>query len=821
VIAERIVIAKKWQHNQQVRGEIMRIKVLSEGIKLVLACAAFAFGADLYISPTGNDAAAGTITAPLATLAAARDKADQLKGGNTPVTVYLRGGTYYLAAPLVFGAANSGTETAPIIYTAYGIEKPVISGGIKITSAWAASSGSIMVTTIAQNLKVDQLFLNGKRQILARYPNFDTTKDNNNTRRLDGYAADCIGATHVGKWANPAEGPGYIRGLHEAEWGGNDYKMTGKNGTTLTYTWVGDNNRGSAMHATYRMVENLFEELDAAGEWFYRKSTGQLFFWPPAGTNLSTATIELASQDELLRFVGSTATSANSVKFIKFAGITFTHTFRTLFSKPYEPVLKSDWAIARAGTVFMQNAENIQIKNCFFDQIGGNGVFMSGYNRNHLIFNNVFIDAGATAVALVGLTSSVRCPSSWSNTPACNDKAKGPLTPEYPSFITVDNNMINHSGRFEKQSAGIDISMSEYDTIRHNTVHDVPRAGINFTDGCWGGHIIENNWVYASVLETGDHGPFNAWGRDRNDRWTSDTTATTMDGRSTTVIRNNRFEVRQGCFGIDLDDGASNYLQYNNLLFGGGLKLQGNRYNTYLNNILVGSCVEIHGVWWGSQDIVARNIYFNHNFQIYYIGFFPTGSAVPDSVKNHVKMIDSNCIWDDAITPKIWSQNGNYTWAQWHTAGLDVHSALADPMFTDTAKVFRSAYLPRGDYRVKPGSPALTMGFKNFPMDSFGVIPVVMCTGAGCGDHIIKRIHAMDGLEKARCIVNYRAGRLIVSHDGEYQLTITTALGRTVKVFRGRGNSCLAINPEMVGSGVYIVSVRATGGVVTRKFIVE
>ena len=26
-----------------------------------------------------------------------------------------------------------------------------------------------------------------------------------------------------------------------------------------------------------------------------------------------------------------------------------------------------------------------------------------------------------------------------------------------------------------------------------------------------------------------------------------------------------------------------------------------------------------------------------------------------------------------------------------------------------------------GDYRVKPGSPALALGFKNFPMDQFGV----------------------------------------------------------------------------------------------------
>jgi hypothetical protein len=625
-------------------------------VALVFCVTFLAFSVEIYVSPTGNDAATGTITAPLATLAAARDKADQVKAGNAQVTVYLRGGTYYLSAPLVFGPANSGTVAAPIVYTAYGSEKPVISGGIKVTSAWTVSSGSIMVTTIAPNINVDQLFLNGKRQVMARYPNFDSTQ------RLDGYAADCISATRVSRWANPAEGPGYIRALHNGEWGGNDYIMTGKTGTTINYTWVGDNNRGNQPHATYRMVENLFEELDAAGEWFYRKSTGQLFFWPPAGTNLSTSAIELANLEELVRIVGTSSTTANCARYIQFKGITFTQTYRTLFgSKPFETILKSDWAIVRAGTVFMRYAENIRIENCLFDQIGGNGVFMSGYNRNHLIYNNTFNYGGATAVALVGDTSSVRCPNSWGSLPACTDRTPGPKTSDYPAFITVFNNMVNHSGRFEKQSAGINLSMTECDTICHNTVHDCPRACINFTDGCWGGHIIEYNWAYNSVEETGDHGPFNAWGRDRNERFKTDTTATTLDARKLTIIRNNRFESKQGNFGIDLDDQASNYLQYNNLLFGGGLKLQWHRYNTYLNNILVnGADIQMHGVWGGGQEYVARNIMTTS--RPYYIGFFNVTSANQnvDSVWRNVKMIDSNCIGSN---PSVGSDRGTPLWS--------------------------------------------------------------------------------------------------------------------------------------------------------------
>ena len=49
--------------------------------------------------------------------------------------------------------------------------------------------------------------------------------------------------------------------------------------------------------------------------------------------------------------------------------------------------------------------------------------------------------------------------------------------------------------------------------------------------------------------------------------------------------------------------------------------------------------------------------------------------------------------------------------AGWAGVGWDVHSVTADPMFVDPSKL---------DYTVKPGSPALKLGFKNFPMDQFG-----------------------------------------------------------------------------------------------------
>jgi hypothetical protein len=764
-------------------------------------------GAEVYVSPTGDDKNAGSISAPIATFAAARDKADQLKAGNTPVTVFFRAGTYYLDTPVVFGPANSGTAQAPIVYAAYPGEKAVISGGIKVTSAWAVSSGQIMVTTIATNLKVDQLFLNGTRQILARYPNFDSTKI------LDGFASSCIGTARVALWNNPTEGPGYIRGLQTSLWGGESFIITGKNATnTITQQWVGDNNRGSLLHASYRMVENIFEELDAPGEWYYSKPTGKLYFYPPAGADLGSAVIELASQDELVRIVG---TSASKVQYLSFKGLTFTHTYRTLFSKTYEGILQSDWCLARAGCMFIQDAERIRVESCLFDQIGGNGIFMSGYNRNHVVYNNTFTDAGASCVLMVGLQSAVRCPSSWSTTATCTDKTPGPLTADYPAFIRVDNNRMDHFGRFEKQTSGVDLSMTEMDTVRHNTIDNCPRAGINFTDGCWGGHVVEYNWVYKSVLETGDHGPFNAWGRDRNSRWPDDSSATKLDAMYTTIVRNNRFEGPSGDFGIDLDDQASNYMQYNNLLLGGGLKLQWNRYNTYLNNIVArGGNVQFHGVWTKSADYAARNILFGP--YIYGTCCFSTGASIPDSIKNNIKQFDSNVVYNSGNPPTItaWGSTTTlYTWAQWQAAGLDAHSSIADPLFTDTTRVWAN-YSPRGDFSVKAGSPALTLGFKNFPMDSFGVMQVSNVA-------VQNPLPDVNRQDDARCIVHFRGGRLMVSYDGDYRVTITTALGRTLAVYKGNGLTGMALCPKNSGAGIYFAVISTKNGTDIRRFMVN
>jgi hypothetical protein len=64
-------------------------------------------------------------------------------------------------------------------------------------------------------------------------------------------------------------------------------------------------------------VENIFEELDAPGEWFLDSKHNVLYFYPPAGVDLATAAIEAVRLRHLVEFRG---TEQSPVRFISFKG---------------------------------------------------------------------------------------------------------------------------------------------------------------------------------------------------------------------------------------------------------------------------------------------------------------------------------------------------------------------------------------------------------------------------------------------------------------------------------------------------------------------
>ena len=636
----------------------------------------------VYVSPNGNDKNRGAIKSPFKTLERAKQASVNQNGD---ITIYLREGTHYLDTTLIWNVEDK-IDDSKIIIKSYPGEQVRISGAKPLQLKWTPYKNGIMQANV-KNAPVtfDQLVVNGKLMRMARYPNYDA-----NAVRFGGVATDAISPERVNTWSNP-EG-GFMHASHRRDWGSMHFRIKGKDKDgklELEGGW--QNNRHEGISANDRMVENIFEELDEPGEWFYNKQTGVLYFYPEEGVNLSTAQIEVPQLKHLVELHGN---AQNPIKNINFEDIVFEHTART-FMEPFEKLLRSDWVVYRGGAFLIEGAENCSISNCDFINLGGNGVFFSNYNRNNTVDGCLFTNIGASAILFVGDPDAVRSPLFdyyASNDFKSIDRTVGPKTNNYPAFCKASDNLIHHIGTVEKQVAGVQLSMCSNINVAHNSIYDVPRAGINISEGTWGGHILEFNDVFDTVKETGDHGSFNSWGRDRF--WfanadamyryaNQEPTLPLADARETVVIRNNRFRCDRG-WDIDLDDGSSNYHIYNNLCLNGGIKLREGFDRIVTNNILVNSTLHPH-VWFDNcRDVFMHNIIMR--------------PYRPIEVNDWGTMVNHN-IFTDSLT--------------YQTAigcGVDGNSIVTDIQFVNPSI---------GNYTVPDSTMIVIAGFNNFPMDRF------------------------------------------------------------------------------------------------------
>jgi hypothetical protein len=640
---------------------------------------------NIYVSPKGIDTDKGTQAKPFASINRAVDEARKTSG---KVVINLMEGTYYLNQSIVFTPEDSRKENETLTITNFENKKVTISGGVILNLNWKEYRNGIWLAKVEQNQIFDELFVNGKFQRMARYPNYDST-----SHYFGGTAEDAISKERVALWKSP-EG-GYVHAIHPCEWGDIHYEITGKNErgeVTLEGGW--QNNRKMGMHQKYRFVENIFEELDTVNEWFYNKKNQTLYYFPPKTLDIKTAIFETPQVANLFEFKGS---ETNPVKNISIEGLTITQTLRT-FMQNKEPLLRSDWTIYRGGAVFFDGAVNCSLKNCTLTNLGGNALFFNNFNRDCYVSGCLVAEIGASAFCFVGDPKAVRSPcfEYGQFLPLGQiDRTPGPKTNNYPANCMVYDNLIFNTGLEEKQSAGVELSMCQSITVSHNTIYDVPRAGINVSEGTWGGHVIEYNDVFNTVKESGDHGSFNSWGRDRYwhpDKKILDSIVETnfdfalLDVDKPITIRNNRMRCDHG-WDIDLDDGSRNYRIYNNLCLNGGIKLREGVNRVVENNIMINNTFHPH-VWFkNSNDIFRHNI-------------VSTG-YLPINIKVWGRETDYN-IFPDPASLKAAQERGT-----------DKNSVYGDFLFVNPKD---------GDFRLKTGSVAISAGFKNFEMDSFGVI---------------------------------------------------------------------------------------------------
>lgn len=706
---------------------------------------------EFHVAPSGNDMNKGAISEPFASINAARDalrKSGEM--GKKICSVIIHTGTYRLTEPIVFGPEDGGREDAPVSYRAAGDGKVIITGAQVLSSTWRLWKNGIYRTRIRQTKPIDQLFVNNQRQHLARYPDFGAgfvSVDNDKSHRgnvagfapYEGCTPDAWDSGKVSEWKDPTGA--FMHGMHYGLWGSMHFRVLGKNKDgSLRYEGGWQNNRNSRAHNGYRMIENVFEELDAPGEWFHDTKKGWLYYKPARDVDMSKARFEvvgqlkhlieiygefkmpIATMDILNSGNGLTKTvvkiheTIRSVKFLNIEGICFTGTART-FMETKEPLLRSDWTIYRGGAIHLRGTEDISIVNSDFEELGGNGVFVDGYNRRVKICSNRFNSNGATDVNFVGSFSAPRDPAfSYGQKQRQLDRVDteiGPLTDEYPADCLVEDNLMTRCGRFEKQTSGINISMSSRISVRHNTISHTPRAAINICDGTWGGHIIEWNDCFETVLETSDHGSFNSWGRDRYwhpaglsgprknadgkpliSFWIEEYPACPYwDAYQTTILRNNRMRCDHG-WDIDLDDGSSNYEIYNNLCLGGGLKTREGYGRIVTNNIILGDGFDCRVPYPKPvDDIFMKNILWGKSYRA-------SSSVLWGGVRN------ANFYHNPDVKSLAFAIN---------MQGISEDDGLSlygDANFVNPGQ---------GDFTVTKNSPALRVGFKNFNMEGYGV----------------------------------------------------------------------------------------------------
>ncbi len=719
----------------------MRRALVGLAIVFLLGLPAASAATTVHVAPNGRDTADGSATRPFATLSRAQSAVRALmQTAPGALTVELAPGTYHLAAPLVLSTEDSGRPDAPITYAAAPGAEVRLTGSVALQLTWQPWRDGILQANVPPGLVFDQLFVNGSRQVRARFPNFDAANPlrdgpgymqiaDGTNKRPDTWVSYDPATFSPRIWQNPTTG--IVHGFQSHNWGNMQYRLAGvdleqhrlrlgEGGWQLQRS-QGLGRAREAASPVY--VENILEELDAPGEWFLDAKTHTLYWLPPAGVAAATARLEAVVLKNLIVLRG---TAAAPVRHLAFRGLTFTQTALT-FMESYEPVSRGDWAIHRGGAILLEGAEDCRIEDCDFDTVGGNAIFLSNYNRRVAVRACRFFHTGESAVALVGSPAAVRNYQTWDDQdlhrrPWISDVSKidptpGPRTPDYPADCLIENCLMSEIGDFGKQVAGVFIAMSHRITVRHCTIFGTARAGICINDGTWGGHVIADCDIWDTIRETGEHGPFNSWGRDR--MWLKEgglqKQLVPLDALDPTLIRHNRIanyrpSISAGNWTIDLDDGSSRYEISDNLSLGSTLKLRDGFFRTVWNNIFV-SAVPLGFHVWPAE---SGDRFFNNVTVV--AGARPGVREAEAAMIRPIRMrsagwaggFDRNLYWN--VNTRVFRVE-NDDWAAWRARGIDQKSVFADPQFVDPEA---------GDYRLRDTSPALALGFRNFTMDGFG-----------------------------------------------------------------------------------------------------
>jgi parallel beta-helix repeat protein len=650
-----------------------------------------------YVAPNGNDAWSGNKPSPqgkkgpFATLSRARDAVHQLKQRQSgllkqPVRVLVRGGTYFTEKTIDFTDADSGTKESPIIYQAYKNETPIISGG-KLIKNWTRVkiNNKVAWTTTLPEVKegkwaFHQLWVNGHRAQRCRYPKKgylkvekspDVTPEWNKGQSRFQYRQGDLKAWKdltqaeivvMSRWL---ESRLPIREI--------DAKSRIVSFTEPTPLRIEAGNSGSSGAGVF-YVENIIELLNDPGEWYINYNTGQVFYLPRPGEQLSNAQFVAPVLPELCRLVGDWK-SKKLVEYLRFEGIIFAHgewyyPKQTQVANPTTSRVNLSGGQASfyvPAFIYAQGVRSCSWKKCTFSHIGHYAIDFTENSSENEVIGCTFHDLGAGAVKI----------------------GSGQVVSDGKQKISKCH--IYDGGKLFHSAVAIWVGKSSQNIIASNHIHDFYYSGIS-VGWTWGysekpdasNNIIQNNHIHHIGRKSNGDGPI------LNDKGG----IYTLGIQPGTIIRGNLIHDIDAynfvACGIYLDEGSSDILVENNIVHhvnGYSFHFHYGRNNKILKNIF--AFAKTAQLYYSNSKKDNKSIMFEQN-----IIYWKEGSLLAGTWKDMNFNFDRNIYWNQG---NYNIKFDNLSLKDWQSKGMDVHSRIIDPLFVAPSK---------GDFRFQAKSPA-------------------------------------------------------------------------------------------------------------------
>jgi hypothetical protein len=484
--------------------------LLAGGVTAVLHpfAAHAAVTGDVYVSPGGDDANAGTKAAPVRTVQRAQALVRALDQNMTAdVTVVLEDGFYRLSGPLALTAADSGTGGHNVVWTADSSARPVLAGSVQVTG-WTklSSSSPVWVAQAPSGLSTRQVYVNGVRADRAHGALPASLTGQSST----GYTG---GASTMAGWRNPSGAKPALEFVYRGGLGAWTEPRcpvasisSGGAVTMAQPCWENSTNRaccfadGRAYNLVGRKgiteqptsVENAFQFLSAStpGQWFLDQGDSELYYVPRSGEDITRADVEVPKLETLVSGTGVSHVVFNGLQFsyATWLGASGGNGFAEIQAN-YQ-VTGSDGAAAQGlchipppsytlgrcpfgawtqipGNVSFTSDQNIQFTNNAFVHLGAAGLTLGDGSQHALVKGNVFTDISGNGIQLgnVDLPTATGSAQTSGNT-------------------VSDNHVFNLPVEFHG-GIGIDSGYTAGDSVSHNQIDHTPYTAISQGWGGW------------------------------------------------------------------------------------------------------------------------------------------------------------------------------------------------------------------------------------------------------------------------------------------------------------------------------------------------